>query len=307
MDNKITTMLALIFTVLFWGFSFIAIKIVLTSFSPIVYMFLRFTLASGFLLVILLFTGIPKLDRATHFKLFLTGLFEPGLYYYFETTGLTLTSASKASIILATVPILVSILARIFLGEKITRNSAYAILLSCAGICLLVLGESGLTGFNSSMAGDLLILAAALSAALYMVCARSLGNQLSSLVLTSFQLFYGTLMFLPVFLYKVSAQSWHAVTLESFLALVFLALFCSVGGYFLFNYALTQIAVSRAAIFLNGVPVITTIAAALILGEQLTFLQITGGLIVLVAVFIANLPVSRMQKQNLATATISHH
>lgn len=306
MNKNITTIFALIFTVLFWGFSFIAIKIVLRSFSPIIYMFLRFTLASGLLFVILFIKGFPKLDMSTHFKLFLTGLFEPGLYFYFETTGLTLTTASKASIILATVPILVMILARIFLGEQIQRKSVYAIFLSITGICILVLGESGVTQPSTSIIGDLLILAAALSAALYMVCARNLGSQLSSLVITSFQMFYGTLMFLPVFIYQLSSHHGNAVTMESFLALLFLALFCTVGGYFLYNYALTQVPASRAAVFLNGVPVVTTIAAALVLGEHLTFLQITGGLIVLTAVFIANLPLRRTQKQNQPSPIVSH-
>lgn len=306
MNKNITTISALIFTVLFWGLSFIAIKIVLRSFSPIIYMFLRFTLASGLLFIILLLKGFPKLDISTHFKLFLTGLFEPGLYFYFETTGLTLTSATKASIILATVPILVMILARIFLGEQIQRKSVYAIFLSITGICILVLGESGVTQLNTSIFGDSLILAAALSAALYMVCARNLGNQLSSLVITSFQMFYGTLMFLPVFIYQLSRHKWNAVTLESFLALIFLALFCTVGGYFLYNYALTQVPASRAAVFLNGIPVVTTIAAALVLGEHLTLLQITGGVIVLTAVFIANLPLGHIRKQNQPAANISH-
>lgn len=306
MNRNITTIIALILTVFFWGLSFIAIKIALRSFSPIIYMFLRFTLASGLLLIVLLLNGFPKLDKSTHFKLFLTGLFEPGLYFYFETTGLTLTSASKASIILASVPILVMVLARIFLGEQIQRKSVYAIFLSITGICILVLGESGLTQLNTSIIGDLLILAAGLSAALYMVCARNLGSRLSSLVITSFQMFYGTLMFLPFFIYKLPSHNWTAVTMESLLALIFLALFCTVGGYSLYNYALTQVPASRAAVFLNGVPVITTISAAMVLGEHLTLVQIAGGVIVLTAVCIANLPLGRTQKQNQPTTNVSH-
>jgi drug/metabolite transporter (DMT)-like permease len=296
MHRNITTTLALIFTVVAWGLSFVAIKIVLTELSPIMYMFIRFSLASAVFLVILLIKGFPCLDRATHIKLFLTGLFEPGLYFYFETTGLTLTSASKASIILATVPLLVMVLARIFLHEPIGRNSIFAIFLSVLGIFLLVIGESGWLELNNSTIGDLLILMAALSAALYMVLARSLGNKLSSLVITSFQMFYGTIMFLPVFLFKFSATNWNTVSLNSIIALIFLALVCTVGGYSLYNYALTQIPASRASVFLNGVPVITTISAAWILGEHLAFWQLLGGLVVLLAVVFATIPHHQLPK-----------
>lgn len=304
MPKKIATLSALLLTVLLWGLSFIGIKIVLRSFSPIIYMFLRFFLASLVLFLVLFLKGIPALDKSTHFKLFLTGLFEPGLYFYFETWGLTRTSASNASIILATVPIMVMILARIFLAEPIQKKSVYAIFLSVAGICLLVVGESG-ARFSASLTGDLFILAAALSAALYMVCARGLGSQLSSLVITSFQMFYGTILFLPFFIIKYPSHNWHVVSTESCAALLFLALFCTVGGYFLYNYALTQVPVSKASVFLNGIPVVTATAAAIMLGEHLSFLQMIGGLLVLTAVFTANLPLS--QKHMTTSIDISSH
>lgn len=303
MNKQITTISALITTVFFWGLSFIAIKIVLTSFSPILYMFLRFSLASLLFLFILLIQGFPRLDRHTHFRLFLTGLFEPGLYFYFETLGLTRTTASNASIILATTPIMVMVLARIFLGEQIHRKSIYAIILSIAGMCLLAISESGTSGGTSSLLGDLLILAAASSAACYIVCAKDLGNALSSLVITSFQVFYGTFMFLPFFIYKYSSLNWNAITLKSLLALIFLALFCTVGGYFLYNYALTKIPATRASLFLNGVPVVTTLAAVPVLGEHLTYLQIIGGILVLTAVFAANLPSNHPLKESQQKTT----
>lgn len=290
MNKKTATLAALLTTVVLWGLSFIAIKIVLQSFSPLIYMFLRFSLATLIMFSILLWQGIPKLDRATHFKLFLTGLFEPGLYYYFETLGLTLTTATKASIILATLPIWVTILARIFLHERISKRNLFAIFMSAAGISVLILGQGDLTGLKKVFIGDLLIFGAALCAAIYMILARDLGSKLSSLVITSYQFLYGSLLFLPLFIYQYPSHSWSAVTFDSTLAFLFLVLFCSVAGYFLYNYALTQIPASRAAVFLNGVPLVTAVAAALILHEYLTSLQITGALMVIAAVLIANFP-----------------
>ena len=74
------TYIALACTVLFWGLSFIGTKIALTSFTPFVYIFLRFSLASMFFLVLLFRRGFPQLSGSDHKKLFFIALFEPGLY-----------------------------------------------------------------------------------------------------------------------------------------------------------------------------------------------------------------------------------
>ncbi|HHW61755.1 MAG TPA: DMT family transporter [Syntrophomonadaceae bacterium] len=293
MNKQFSTILSLLLTVFFWGLSFIGIKFVLKSFSPFVYMFLRFFIASLFFLCILLYKGFPSLERKTHLLLFLTALFEPGLYFIFETYGLTLTTASNASIITAMVPVLVMILASLLLKETISKRSVFGIFGSFLGIIVLVLGKSGFSWtWNTSTWGDLLMFGAAVSAAMYMVLARSLSSTLSSLEITSFQMFYGTIFFLPAFLMKLPSLQWSAVTLDSIIALLFLALFASVAGYFLYNYALTQIPASRASVFLNGIPVVTTIAAAIILGEHLTPLQTLGAIIAITSVTIANWPQS---------------
>ena len=294
MNSKIMTYIALACTVLFWGFSFIGTKIALTSFTPIVYMFLRFSVASVFFLLLLLQRGFPKLSASDHKKLFLIAIFEPGLYFAFEATGLTYTTASKASIIISIVPIAVMLLARVMLKEKINIKSLSGILLSMAGILVLVLGDPKFSlSFEGSMTGDLLILGAVISAAFYMVLTRDLGQRLSSLEITSFQMFYGTILFTPLFILNVGDINWAQVSANAVGAIAFLVIFATVLGYLFYNYALTQIPASRAAIFINGIPVITAIGAWIILGERLTLLQGAGGIMVLIAVMLTNMPDKR--------------
>lgn len=291
MDKKIRTYLALALTILFWGLSFIAIKIALTSFTPFVYMFLRFTLASIFFLVLMIGRGFPKLSAGDHKKLFLAGLFEPGLYFVFETLGLTYTTASKASIIISVVPIAVLLLARVVLKEKITGRSLWGVILSIAGIMILVLGDPKFSvSSEGSMLGDVLILGAVISASFYMIIARDLGKRLSSLEITSFQVFYGTILFTPLFILNMGGIQWTGVSAQAVGAIVFLAIFATILAFLFYNYALTQITASQAAVFINGIPVVTVIGAWLILGERLTLLQGAGGLLVLIAVMVANMP-----------------
>ena len=216
---------------------------------------------------------------------------EPGLYFAFETTGLTYTTASKASIIISMVPIAVMLLARVVLKEKINAKSLFGIMLSMVGILVLVLGDPKFSmSFEGSMIGDVLILGAVISAAFYMVFARDLGKRLSSMEITSFQMFYGTILFTPLFILNAGGIQWAQVSARAVGAIIFLAIFATILGFLFYNYALTQIPASRAAIFLNGIPVITAIGAWIILGERLTLLQGAGGLLVLGAVMVANMP-----------------
>jgi drug/metabolite transporter (DMT)-like permease len=290
MSSKNMTYIALACTVLFWGLSFVGTKIALTSFSPFVYIYLRFSLASVFFLILLIRSGFPKLSKSDHKKLFLLAFFEPGLYFTFETMGLTYTTASKASIIISIVPIAVMLLARVVLKEKINGRSLLGILLSVIGILILVLGDPKFSiSFEGSMIGDLLILGAVISSSLYIIFARDLGQRLSSLEITSFQIFYGTIFFTPAFILNAGSIKWTQVSAEAIGAIIFLTIFATILSFLFYNYALTQIPASRAAIFINGIPVVTAIGAWIILGERLTLLQVAGGPLVVSAVMIANM------------------
>ena len=110
--------IALFAAVLFWGLSFVATKVALESFTTFTLIFARFFLASCILTALILRQGFPRLGRREHAKLFLTALFQPGLYFTFETLGLQHTSAPMASLIIATVPIAVLVTAFLFLGER---------------------------------------------------------------------------------------------------------------------------------------------------------------------------------------------
>jgi len=305
MNKNLITYTALSATMLFWGLSFIGTKIALNSFTPFVLVFLRLGLASCVFIIILFRNGKPSLSVEQHKKLILLALFEPGLYFTFETLGLTYTTASKASIILALVPIAVMILARLILGEEIKQKNLIGIVLSMIGIVILVLGGSGFSlSMGGSILGDILIFGAVFSAAFYMVLARDLAKTLSAVEITSFQIIYGTIMFLPMFLYNLPGIDWGEISMQSITAVVFLSLFCTVAGFLFYNFALTRIEASRASVFINGIPVITAIGAWFILHETLSAVQMAGGVMVLLAVLISNLQSTSKSEQSMKKTAV---
>ena len=280
---------ALILTVLFWGSSFVAVKIVLQSIPPSAYMFLRFTAASLVFIFILYKKDSIKLGLKNHLKLATVAFFEPGLYFILETAGIQRTSASSASIIIGAVPAVVALSAFLFLKEKIGPKSWIGIVMSVTGITLLTLFDRSAGSSDSTLTGNILVFLAVISAAGYMVTVRKVAPQFNTLQITGWQIIYGALFFLPFFLKDLGTISWSAMTPASLGALAFLVIFATLTAFVCYNFALTKIPASKAAMFINGIPLVAVVVSALVLKETITFIQIAGGLVIISGVTLANL------------------
>jgi drug/metabolite transporter (DMT)-like permease len=287
-DNSLFTYLALATAVFFWGLSFVATKIALQSFSPFCLIFFRFFAASIFFLVLLRRTGFPPLNGKSLRALALLAIMQPGLYFLFETFGLQYTSATKTSLIIATIPVVVLVLSALFLKERLRPVNIVGIVFSLAGVAMLVFGGRVPTAQHGMLIGDMLIFGAVLAASVYMIMTRRLGETLSSLQITGMQIIFGALLFLPLFLWDLPGFDWRAVTRESFIALLVLTVFATIGAFICYNYALTRIPAAQAAVCINGIPLVTACGAWVLLGETLTLMQLLGGALVLVAVLLAN-------------------
>ena len=94
------TYTALVATMVFWGLSFVATKVALESIPTFTLVFARFSMATLIFLMIRLRRQWPAFAPRDHVKMVLLALFEPGLYFVFETIGLQHTSTSKTALIL---------------------------------------------------------------------------------------------------------------------------------------------------------------------------------------------------------------
>jgi drug/metabolite transporter (DMT)-like permease len=280
--------------VLFWGLSFVATKVALETFPVFTLVFVRFALASIFFLVLMAVTGFPRFTRREHLQVFLIAFFEPGLYFVFETIGLQHTSAPETSLIIATIPIVVLVLAFFLLGEPVKVSTLSGIGLSLLGIAVLIFGgERFQWVLQGRLLGNLLIFGAVLSASMYIVLARKLARTRSAIEITSLQTLYGALFFFVPFVLEVPDLHWHTISFRSFSALGYLTLFATIAAFLCYNHALTRVPASHASVFVNGIPVVTAAGAWIILEEHLTMIQSFGGLLVLFGVFLSNFPGKR--------------
>jgi drug/metabolite transporter (DMT)-like permease len=307
-ENPLKTYPALIATMVFWGLSFVATKVALETIPPFTLVFARFGLAAVMFLLMRQGRTWPSFQGRDRFKMLLLALFEPGLYFIFETVGLQHTSAPKTALIIATIPLVVLALGAVALGERTGGVRMAGILLSFCGIAILVIGDPQF-GWNlaGSLLGDLLIGGAVISASLYMILARDLSRTYASLEITFVQIVYGAVFFFFPFVWELPGLQWSAITAQSIAAVAYLTVFATVGAFICYNYALSQVPASRAAVFVNGIPVVTAIGAWALLDERLTGVQMGGGALVLAAVFLTNLPAGLFCKAKEDRADASGH
>ena len=288
MHSKIplTSFLSLIFAMLIWGSSFIALKAALTDTQPYTVIFLRMLIASlCFVFFIKSFLKY-KFTKKDIKLLLLLSLFEPGLYFIFEVNALRFTSASQASIVTSTMPIITAILAGIILKELITSKLIFGSILSMIGVIILSISAEASSHATNPLLGNLLELAAMICAAGYTIVAKHLSSKYSALFITASQAFIGAIIFLPFFLYEYNINGFHT-SFNSILWILYLGIIVTLGGYGLYNLALSKIEASRAAIFINLIPIFSVTLAYAILNERLTTLQLFASLLIIIGVIIS--------------------
>ncbi|GLS84431.1 DMT family transporter [Paraferrimonas haliotis] len=287
--------LALLIATLLWASSFIALKFAFQVYPP------NWVIAGRMLVALLCFSlfykQILKFQyRSGDWKLLLLMSFcEPCLYFVLESQALLYTSASQAGMMTAMAPILTAIVAYVFIKERLNRRGMLGFLLAMVGVIWLSLAGESDEHAPNPLLGNLLELAAMLAAAIYAVCLKLLCQRYSALTLTALQALVGSLFFVPLALYSGGEWQLHR---DGLLAILYLGAFVTLGAYLLYNYAISQIPLTQAVVYINLIPVFTLVLAFVLLGERLTPWQMLGAGLVLIGVVIAQPKKSTQQPEH---------
>ncbi len=278
---------AILGAVLLWGSSFSAMRIILRDLTPYAAMSCRLLIA---LVCIAPFIGklIPKNYQKGDYKILIpTVLFQPCLYFLFESNALQLTTSSQAGIIAACVPLMVSFGAWIFLSETINFKTVIGLFLSIAGVILLTIFQSNNGESSNPVLGNILELCAMICGACNIILIKQLSNRYNTWTLTAMQVIAGALFFLPGLRGVIEADPsiW---TFQTITLLLFLGSFVSLGAFGLYNYGIGKIPASKASIFINLVPVTAVLLGFLILNEILNTKQWVAAGIVIFGVVLSN-------------------
>lgn len=297
-DKKsILANILMLVTILFWGVSYVSIKITVAEVPPITMAAIRFTIAS--VLLWGMFKRVEpgaKLAKADLLQMGLAGCLGITLYFYFENSGIKLTTAANASLIVTIIPILAIGLDILFFGARVSTLKLIAIAIAIIGAYFSVTANGQLDLNSANFTGNLLVLGAMLSWTFYTLVSKSLQNKYSGMCMTTYQTVIGTLFLIPLSFTEYS--EWHMPSLTAWGHILFLAVCCSVLGYLFYMYVLKQLDVAITTLYLNLVPAVGVVSGYFILGESVLPIQIAGGALTLVAIIVMNWEKSRQEKMS---------
>ena len=303
--KKIVPYLAVVTAMLIWAGAGIAVKEALVVFSPLTLIVLRFTLAVLLMLCIgLVFrknevVGLQKVDRKDLPLFLLGGLFQPFLYFIFETyTYQSFASPTIAEALLSTQPVMAPLFALVLLRERVTRNNIIGIVLSTVGMLMLLLVGANDFAMGSSWGVLLAVLTVSMSVS-YSVVLRKIPAKYSPLSIVFYVQSFALLLFYLVWGVGLcsggvelcsSGVEWCSGGVEwwrSCAAVVYLAVLASVAAFVLFCYTVREIGVTRANVFNNVRPVFTAILMWLIFDEVLPVWKLVGIVVIIVGLFVS--------------------
>jgi drug/metabolite transporter (DMT)-like permease len=272
-------------TILIWGTTLVSTKTLLAVLSPSEIIVYRFVLAYGLLLLVcrdaLGWRGWA--EERLFIGLGLSGI---TLYFWAENAALQYTLSANVGLIVSSIPIMTAMLAHFLTpDEKFSKRLLLGFLVAMSGIALIIYNGRLL---RLNPLGDVLALACSLSFTWYSVLARKVSAELGKLVVVRKTFFWGLLFALPVWLLWESPSLQHLAALDhiAWANLLYLAVFASVLGYGMWNKAVALIGAVRTANYIYLMPLITMLAAVLVLGERLTVLMLAGGTLVVAGVYV---------------------
>lgn len=283
-----TIYLGFIYSTIF-GFSFMFTKMTLNHVYN-GYHLLAFRFLVAFLIMsVLLILGVININfKGKRLKILIAlGIFQPIVYFIFETKGLALVPSSQAGIMIANVPIVVTIFASIFLNEKTTLKEVLFISLSILGVIIINANNFGI----GDIKGTFYLSIAVFAAAGYNILSRKVSLQFTSIEITYIMMGFGAVVFntLSIITHLEKGIIKHYFNpLTNFNAIIgftYLGVLSSVVAFFVLNHALSQIEASKIAVFANFTTVVAVLAGIIILGEDFKWFQIIGCLMILTGVY----------------------
>lgn len=286
--------LALLGASLLWASSFVALKIAFTGYEPMTVIFGRMAVACLVFLAWFRSFRQVRYHKGDWLPLVVMALFEPGLYFVFEAEALTWTTASQAGMIVALLPLMMGVAARIFLQERVGPRTWAGFLVAIVGaVWLSAVAESTEDAADPAW-GNFLEFLAMVCATGYMVILKKLSVRYPPLYLTAVQALVGAVFFLPLMLlFDQGPWSFHPLP---FWAIIYLGVGVTLGAYGLYNFGMSKIEASRASAYTNLIPVFTAAMGYLLLGERFTTPQYFAAGLVLLGVFLSQ---ERVRKPGL--------
>ncbi|KAA3633888.1 MAG: DMT family transporter [Calditrichaeota bacterium] len=278
--------LFLLIPVIFWGLSYIAIKIVLSELDPVEMISIRFLLGAPTLYLVLKFKKIHLFPVQQFWKLIIGGLLIY-IHFWVMAVGMIETTASNTAWILTTAPIFIAILGWMFLSETFKIIQWVGLLIAAIGVLFLTANGSldNLAWIKSR--GDIIVLGSCVTWAIYTIWVRKITAHTHPLTATFWMTTIAGLIFIPYTFLTTDAVKFTSLQNSTIISLIFLGVFCLAIAFWLWSEGLKRLKAAEVGIYLYIEPLITMIGAWIILSESITVWLIIGAILISIGVVVA--------------------
>lgn len=290
-NRRVSPYLLLVLTTLFWSGNFILGRAVRTVMPPLALSFWRWAVA---LLILAPFawSGLRRqwpLLLGHWRSLTLLSILGVVNFNTLVYTGLQSTTALNAVMMVSTTPVFIVALSFLLLRQKVSRRQLVGIAVSLLGVVVIVTqGQPGVLLAQHLNPGDLWVLAAVVSWALYSVCLKWRPAELHSLTFMTATVGIGLIFLLSLygwdFVSRGSRFEANAVTLG---AILYVALFASVLAYIFWNRAVAELGANRAGHFMHLMPAFGAVLSLLLLDERLYAFHVVGVALIAAGIYLA--------------------
>jgi drug/metabolite transporter (DMT)-like permease len=278
------TVAAALLMMITWGSSGVATKIGLASYGPGQLTLLRFIITGLLMVLYAFFTHMRLPARRDILPIVGLGMIGISITQLTFSFGITSVDPGTATFLVSTVPVMTAILARFWLGERLSLAGWVGIALTVIGTIVLVLGQGEGLAFTR---GALILLFGAFSEAWYFILQKPFLQRYTSQEVSTWALIAASIPLL-IFLPPLPAQ-FAAATVGDTAAVVYAALGAGVVGYFCMAYVNSRMPASIAAVLMAGMPPVALVTAWFWLGVTPPLLSVLGGLVSLVGVLLVTL------------------
>ncbi|MEW5828468.1 MAG: DMT family transporter [Chloroflexota bacterium] len=262
-----------------WGGMYVVSKSVMTVIPPYLLLTSRLLLGILTLYLVTLARGGVKVSRRQFWQILGVGFVGYGISVGFQFVGTDLSTASNGSLVTSATPAFVLIFAALLLGEKITWRRVIALLVASLGVVAVI--DPRKADLSSDLfVGNLFLVGAALTWALYSVLVRKVTRELDVIPVSLIAFVGGLPVSLPLGALELNGQGVGAITPGVIAGVLFIGIISTALAMVLWNTAFAVLDAGVASLTFFAQPVVGTVLGSLFLGEEITRLFIIGGILI---------------------------
>lgn len=262
-----------------WGGMYVVSKVVLEIIPPFALVSLRLILGIVTLVIVLLLRGFPSIPRHQLVQVMGVGFVGYGISLSLQFLGTKLSTAANGSLVTSATPAFVLLFAWLLLKERITPRRLLALVLATMGVVAVI--DPRTAQLNPDLfLGNILLLGAAITWALYSVLVRKVTQNMDVLAFSMIAFFGGLPVTVPAGIWEAGTIGIGEITLGVISGVLFLGVISTALAMVLWNTAFAYVDASLASLTFFAQPVVGTFLGWLFLREQITPLFLLGGLLI---------------------------